>query len=851
MAMARRFSLGFKLPLAIVAMAVASALFVLVKTSNDAQTTLIRDAKTEGEVIVHGRANELNQWLSTLQMLLRSTADNPELAVKLQEYRQALATLSDNPEQTAQQLYIDRNPNSVGEKHKLNDAGDGSVYSQVHARHHASLRALQQDFGLYDLFLISPDGDVVYTVFKERDFASNLNTGIAAKSGLARVYQQITAAKQPGKVALADFEKYAPSNGAPASFMATGVFGADGALVGVLAIQLPIDRLSAIFNNELGLGKTGQMRLVGVDGLMRTQARFAKDNTVLTAKVALPEVTQAVEGKSGSGIGIGMDGEEALLSYMPVTILGVRWALILEDPTEELFAAFHAQRRQTLVILALGLVGIAAFGLWLGRGIARPLVGATGALQKLAEHDLTVIPPAVRGNDEVADISAAIGVLRDQLIEADRLAAEQEELRQRAAEAQARNAEMQHQAEMARAADEQRAAEEQRRAVVQALQAMAESIEQELNGCIQQITREAEDMRQASKNLSDSAEFVVQESGAADGDSMVALQAAQSVASASEEMSAAIHEIARQVHRTADVSRQAVDAADKTRAIVSGMVSAADEIENVVSAISAIAEQTNLLALNATIESARAGEAGRGFAVVASEVKSLAGQTAKLTETIRVQVAGIQAVVSEAVDAIDNINTQIANVDEGSSMIAASIEQQSVATHEISASVQRAAESVGMVVNRVEKVRGSAQGSASHAQAVYGTADQLTGSTRRLREQLVRMVRTVVPEVDRRAAPRTKVQIKGQLLNSGETVPVTVETVDISPLGARIELQPPVPALPGTVEMRLNGLSGIIRARVVQHSESLVRLCFDASEEQRSQLQAMVEQVGGRISYAA
>ena len=69
--------------------------------------------------------------------------------------------------------------------------------------------------------------------------------------------------------------------------------------------------------------------------------------------------------------------------------------------------------------------------------------------------------------------------------------------------------------------------------------------------------------------------------------------------------------------------------------------------------ISSIARQTNLLALNATIEAARAGEAGRGFAVVASEVKTLAGQTAKATEEISRQVAGIQAASTEAADSIE------------------------------------------------------------------------------------------------------------------------------------------------------------------------------------------------------
>lgn len=369
---ARRFSLSFKLPLIIVGMAVASALFVVVKAANDARATLSSSAKVEGELIAQGRINELNQWFSGLGATLQTVAQNPDTVAALQEYQQAFAELSATPLETAQQLYIDKNPNKLGEKDKLNDAGDGSVYSQVHARRHPAFHAMQQRSGLYDVFLISPQGDVVYSVYKERDFGSNLNTGVAANSGLAKVFKTIVSAKQTGKVALADFEKYAPSNDAPASFMATGLFGADGQLTGVLAIQLPIDRLSAVFNNDLGLGKTGQIRLVGADGLMRSQGRFAKDNTVLSVKVALPEVAQAIEGKSGAAVSTGVDGAEALVSYTPATILGLRWALIVEQPTDELFASFRAEQRQTLLILGFGLIVIAFIGLWLGRSIARP-----------------------------------------------------------------------------------------------------------------------------------------------------------------------------------------------------------------------------------------------------------------------------------------------------------------------------------------------------------------------------------------------------------------------------------------------------------------------------------------------
>ena len=121
------------------------------------------------------------------------------------------------------------------------------------------------------------------------------------------------------------------------------------------------------------------------------------------------------------------------------------------------------------------------------------------------------------------------------------------------------------------------------------------------------------------------------------------------------------------------------------------LADAALKIGEVVKLINDIAGQTNLLALNATIEAARAGEAGKGFAVVASEVKSLATQTAKATEDIGTQIAGIQNATQEAVAAIKGIGGTIASISEIATAIAAAVEEQGAATQEIARNVQQAA----------------------------------------------------------------------------------------------------------------------------------------------------------------
>ena len=115
-------------------------------------------------------------------------------------------------------------------------------------------------------------------------------------------------------------------------------------------------------------------------------------------------------------------------------------------------------------------------------------------------------------------------------------------------------------------------------------------------------------------------------------------------------MTGSVREISRQVQELSNIAGEAVKQAQKTDARITELSHAASRIGDVVKLITAIAEQTNLLALNATIEAARAGEAGKGFAVVAQEVKALAAQTAKATDEIGTQIAGMQTATQDSVD---------------------------------------------------------------------------------------------------------------------------------------------------------------------------------------------------------
>ncbi|MBD8890600.1 methyl-accepting chemotaxis protein [Roseibium litorale] len=194
----------------------------------------------------------------------------------------------------------------------------------------------------------------------------------------------------------------------------------------------------------------------------------------------------------------------------------------------------------------------------------------------------------------------------------------------------------------------------------------------------------------------------------------------QTVAAASEELVASIHEISRQVQTALDISKSAVTEAEQSTTIMAGLAEDAKTIGSVIELIDSIANQTNLLALNATIEAARAGEAGKGFAVVASEVKSLASQTSKATEEISAQVVSVQGTTEQAVRSIEAVMQIISRISEISASIATAVEEQSVVSNEISSNMQTAAAGVELVSTNI--------------QAISASTSQIDASARKVRE---------------------------------------------------------------------------------------------------------------------
>ncbi|GGI30366.1 methyl-accepting chemotaxis protein [Bradyrhizobium guangdongense] len=376
-----------------------------------------------------------------------------------------------------------------------------------------------------------------------------------------------------------------------------------------------------------------------------------------------------------------------------------------------------ALEQATWVSLAVGVLVIlvlAGSALFSVLNIARPIRRIGDVLLQLAGGNKAVEIPYTARGDEVGDNARAAQTFRDNLIRIEQMEAEQKD--QEAAAATRRKQEMIR---------------------------LAGAFEDAVGGIINSVSSASQQLESAAGTLSGTAEETEQLSGMVAAASEEASTNVGAVASAAEEMSASVVEIGRQVHDSSRIAGEAVKQAEHTDARINELLKAAGRIGDVVKLITAIAEQTNLLALNATIEAARAGESGRGFAVVASEVKALAAQTAKATDEISAQIAGMQSATEDSVGAIKAIGATISKISDISTTIAATIEEQGAATAEIARNVSEAAKGTVEVADKIAQVSHGASATGSASTQVLASARSLSMESGRLKNEVAKFLDTV------------------------------------------------------------------------------------------------------------
>jgi len=710
--------ISVKLPVLIVVLSLISILITGLLAYTKSADNMRIAAEDSMQTLIDSRTHSIRTLLEGIHQDLGILSSNQmvkdalvELTVDYEDigYEYGDAT------QFLQKEYIEGNPNSADKRDLMTRGKSEDAYHDTHERYHAWFRPLAKSRAYHDLFIVDANGNVIYSVYKAPDFATNLESGKWKDTDFSKIFRKIKDNKDTESfVTLTDFAAYEADNNEAASFMGSPVINEENVFIGALIVRMPIKRIDAVLQNPRGLGETGETFLVGNDNLLRSNLRLAGNKTILKQKIDNKAATEALKGQTGLVETQDHNGEPVFAAYAPLKIMGLNWGVVAEVSQEEVLEPVRTMRTFVLIAAGITLTVIIVIGLIVARNLANPISAMTKVMHQLAAGNLDVKILEDDRQDEVGEMAEALRIFRKNAQEVEKLREEQEETQRRAEEKQ-RNF----------------------------LNTMADNFESTVSSVVEAVGTAAQDMETTAQGMSRTAAATSEQSNVVATAAEQATGNVQTVASAAEELSASITEISRQVEQSRDIAKDAVDEAQQATDTVGSLSSAANKVGEVVELITSIAEQTNLLALNATIEAARAGEAGKGFAVVASEVKNLADQTARATADITEQIEAMQSATSNAVNAIDNIGHTIDNINDISASISVAVEQQGAATMEISKNVQEAANGTVDVTKNIENVNLAAAETGKASQMVLEASSGLNSQASSLKDVVQKFLQQV------------------------------------------------------------------------------------------------------------
>ena len=605
----------------------------------------------------------------------------------------------------------------LGMKDGLVDLKSNSLYAKTHKYFHPEFKAFLKEFGFYDIFIAdAASGNIVYSVFKELDFATSLKSGPYAQTEIGRVFNSAVNS-MPSKVSFSNFEPYLPSYHALAGFVAAPIYDQDK-IIAVLIFQMPMDKINAIVTHNqnwknTGFGESGETYLVNKNQLLLTESRFfledktgylqaiapqfpkqvqeiqLKNTSVGIQPVTSLAVQEGLAGRSGFTTNTDYRGVDVFSAFSPIKI-GEQTAVLLAEidvdealkPARDL-AAFILS--SVLIVGGILLFVAVVLTMWLAAKIVSPLNFLGKTCDSLATGDgdltITILPANIPEIDRIVFgfnqfIKQIRGIVLQLKLDADSLASASEQLSNITHSSLLKTSQQREKSEL----------------VATAMRQLSTAVDE------------------VSKSTVDT--------------SMQNLKAQQS-----------LNENMERADLAAENIKLLVNLISNSSQVIGGLKNEVNQITSFLNVITSIADQTNLLALNAAIEAARAGDAGRGFSVVADEVRALANRSQQSTIEISKLVEVMNASATKSVDSMERAT---AAADGGIHLV----DLVTVALDELSASLKQAIELSEVVASATDKQNQTTQSVLHNVTTISELASEVELGSKQTSEAAINLAKT-------------------------------------------------------------------------------------------------------------
>ncbi|MEO1458238.1 MAG: HAMP domain-containing protein, partial [Pseudomonadota bacterium] len=401
-------------------LASAAGIVLLAGLATVTATDHVRDQVAETmEAAMAPRIEALNALGAAIEADLASVAETALVSEGLTRMSAAFAetVAADGSATALRSAYVDNNPFPTGEKHRLDQAAEAGAYNWAHGDVHPAMRILIEARNYYDIFLIDNTGALVYSVFKEADFGTNVLNGPYRDSGLGRLTRTLLTGA-PGEVVMEDFSPYAPSAGTPQAFAGRAITDAAGQRIGIVAFQIPKTQVEA----AIRIGDEGGVILpflVGADGLLRSDLTSTEANDI--GKTAF-DVSAPVPfgGHPRLREGVGVAGSPVLLETAAIDFLGMDWTLVASRDRDLALKHEYALKEQLLIMSLPALLIPALAALLIGRTTTRPIRRLAEVAGALARGEQAELPDRER-QDEIGALARSMEPINEAAVSARRL----------------------------------------------------------------------------------------------------------------------------------------------------------------------------------------------------------------------------------------------------------------------------------------------------------------------------------------------------------------------------------------------------------------------------------------------